>query len=103
VDVTRTPEPQPSSLQFIAIAVFGLVTLLGIIWILHRVSTEKADRWISHTLLKLYGLVSVAVFAVILAAVSADQTVKTAGFTVLGTIAGFLAGKPDPPSGSTDP
>jgi hypothetical protein len=61
-------------------------------------STEKPDRWISHTLFKLYGLVSVAGFAVILAAVNADQTVKTASFTVLGTIAGFLAGKPDPPS-----
>jgi hypothetical protein len=61
--------------------------------------TEKTERWTAHTLLKLYGLIGVAGFAVMLAAVRTDETVKTAGFTVLGTIAGFLAGKPDPPSG----
>jgi hypothetical protein len=87
ITMTTTPEA-----QILTVAIFALLCLAGI-GILHWISRDREKRrWLSPTVIKLYGLVSVAGFAVILAGITADTGVKTAGFTVLGTIAGFLAG-----------
>jgi hypothetical protein len=81
---------------------FGLLVLLGVI--LFRVITRDRDRrGLSSTLLKLYGLLSVGGFAVLLAVASTPPEVKASGFTLLGTVAGFLAGAnvPDEPNNKT--
>ncbi|WP_338757952.1 hypothetical protein V7968_25095 [Nocardia vulneris] len=43
-------------------------------------------------LVKMYGLLSVAGFALLLATFEADTQVKTTTYTLLGIIAGYLAG-----------
>lgn len=90
-----------TEMQISIVAVFALLTLVGI-GTLHWMSRDRNKRWLSPTVIKLYGLITVAGFAVMLAESAAEASVKTAGFTVLGTIAGFLAGTsvPDEPSGT---
>jgi predicted CDP-diglyceride synthetase/phosphatidate cytidylyltransferase len=74
---------------------FVLVVLVGVI--LSRLVTMDRDRrGLSAILVKLYGLLSVSGFALLLAISTAETNVKTAGFTLLGTVAGFLAGKDVP-------
>jgi hypothetical protein len=80
-----------AAVQIAIIAGFALLSLLGL-GVMQWIHRSRQIRWVSPGLLKLYGLLALSSLAVMLAGLDADPTVKTAGFTVLGTIAGFLAG-----------
>jgi flagellar biosynthesis component FlhA len=76
-----------------AMVVCGFVALVLAGIIVARLCTkERTKRGLSPTLIKLYGLLSVGGFALLLAVVEAAAEVKTAGYTLFGIIAGYLAG-----------
>jgi len=76
--------------KVIITGVIVVLVLAGVI-IMRLVTRNRERRGISSSLVKLYGLLSVAGFALLLAWSDADAAVKAAGFTLFGTIAGFLA------------
>ncbi len=69
-----------------------VVIVLGGIIVMRLVTSQRGRRGLSSPLVKLYGLLSVAGFALMLAWSDADSAVKAGGYTLFGTIAGFLAG-----------
>jgi hypothetical protein len=86
--------------EIIAILVFAGAIVLGLVVV--RVFTSKK---ITVTFARLYGFLSIAVLGVALAVSNAAGESKTAAFTLLGTVAGYLAGaKPTtvPPEETAD-
>ncbi|GAB2661879.1 hypothetical protein [Nocardia goodfellowii] len=77
--------------EVLVICGFITVVLAGIV-LARALTTNKNKRGLSPTLVKMYGLVSVAGFALLLAVLEIDVEVKTATYTLLGIIAGYLAG-----------
>ncbi|MEV0545545.1 hypothetical protein AB0H98_01915 [Nocardia salmonicida] len=77
--------------EVLVICGFVTVVLLGIV-LARALTTNRDRRGLSPTLVKMYGLVSVAGFALLLAVLEVDSEVKTATYTLLGIIAGYLAG-----------
>lgn len=65
--------------------------LTGII-VMRIATADRQRRGITSALVKLYGLLAVAGFALLLAWSGTNESVKASGFTLFGTIAGFLAG-----------
>lgn len=86
----------------IIIAGVLVVCVLGGVIVLRITTGQRSRRGLSSPLVKLYGLLSVAGFALMLAWSDADSAVQAGGFTLFGTIAGFLAGanikSDDPPA-----
>jgi hypothetical protein len=74
---------------------FALLVVAGLL-VSRRLTADTDKRGLSAILVKLYGLLSISAFGVLLATTSVESQVKTAGFTLLGTIAGFIAGKDVP-------
>jgi len=72
---------------------FGAATL-GAFAIVYWFSFNKSlgRRTINVTFSRLYGLITVAVLGVALAFAAVGDESRTAAFTLLGTIAGYLAG-----------
>jgi arginine exporter protein ArgO len=78
------------------IAGYALVVALGVV-LIRRLTSDRKKHGMSSILVKVYGLLSIGGFALLLAtATNTESGVKTAGFTFLGTIAGFIAGKDAP-------
>ncbi|AFU01435.1 hypothetical protein [Nocardia brasiliensis] len=77
--------------EVLVICGFVLVVLVGVV-LARAITTDREKRGLSPTLVKMYGLLSVAGFALLLATLEVDTQVKTATYTLLGIIAGYLAG-----------
>lgn len=78
---------------------FGTLVLFvfALIYVLHRFWRRTA---FNITFSRLYGLLVVAILAVALAFAELSGETQTAAYTLLGTIAGYLAGaKPTPAVG----
>lgn len=73
--------------ELVAVLVFAGLVVFGLVLI--RVFSSKK---ITVTFARLYGLLAVAALAVVLATTNALAESKTAAFTLLGTVAGYLAG-----------
>lgn len=97
-----TPSPSPSPSSGEAIGTGGADALVPLVWFgvvaivvgcaiyALVVLTGKAK---GITFVRLYALIVVAVLATMLAVTGVAVEAKAAAFTLLGTIAGFLAGK----------
>lgn len=83
--------------QMIVISVYaGAVLLVAVV--VRLLTTDQDRRGLPSSFVKLYGLVSLAGFALLLVALdggSDGKEIKTAAFTLLGIIAGYLAGSPN--------
>lgn len=84
--VTATP-PAPDW-QLWVIAGFGLLVLT--IFAVVRIATANARMGFTVAFSRTMGLITLAMLAVVLAAAAGPIEVKTAAFTLLGTIAGFF-------------
>lgn len=73
--------------ELVAVLIFSGLLVFGLVAI--RVFTKKK---ITVTFARLYGLMGVAALGVVLATTNALTESKTAAFTLLGTVAGYLAG-----------
>jgi hypothetical protein len=89
--MTNTSDHVASTGDKWMIGIFAVVLLVGI-FLIRWLTWKRSHRGFSSSLVKLYGLLGVGGFAVMLAVTNVDAPVKTAGFTLLGTIAGFLSG-----------
>jgi hypothetical protein len=80
----------------IIIAVVGLLVVVGVL-VARKLTQDRNKRGLSNALVKLYGLLSISALGVLLASATNIQSPeKTAGITLLATIAGFIAGKDVP-------
>jgi asparagine N-glycosylation enzyme membrane subunit Stt3 len=107
---TTSPSPSPSSGE--AIGAGGAEALVALVWFgvfaivvgcaiyALVVLTGKAK---GITFIRLYALVVIAVLAAMLAVTNVTGEAKAAAFTLLGTIAGYLAGKRDETTTRTTP
>ncbi len=73
--------------ELVAVLVFAGLVVLGLVLI--RLFSSKK---ITVTFARLYGLLAIAALAVVLATTNALTESKSAAFTLLGTVAGYLAG-----------
>lgn len=77
-------------------AIVGFVILiLGFTVALRVITADENKRGLPPGFLKLYGLIILTGFALLLVVVPSDRDIKTAAFTLLGIIAGYLAGSPN--------
>ncbi|MFI5712956.1 hypothetical protein [Kribbella sp. NPDC051620] len=77
------------------ILVFGFGTLLlfgGIYLFIDRRRRDRSKGHFNITFARLFGLITVAVLGGSLAFLGKDEQFTTSAFTLLGTIAGYLAG-----------
>ena len=72
--------------DLIALLIFGALALLILTWV------YITQHTVNSTSARMYGLILVAALGVALAFSNITSTALTAGFTLLGTIAGYLAG-----------
>ncbi|MFC4376916.1 hypothetical protein ACFO5K_22770 [Nocardia halotolerans] len=83
--------------QMIVIVSFaGAVLLLAVL--MRVLTTNQRRRGLPAGFMKLYGFVALGGFALLLVALDVepeDQGIKIAAFTLLGIVAGYLAGSPD--------
>lgn len=83
--------------ELIAVLIFAGAMVGGLVII--RLLTTKR---LTVTFARLYGLIATAGLGVTLAALNADTDSKTAAFTLLGTVAGYLAGAKPTVGGAAD-
>ncbi|MFB7874881.1 hypothetical protein ACFC06_06465 [Nocardia sp. NPDC056064] len=77
--------------ELLVICGFAAVVLGGII--AARVLTaDRNKRGLSAAMLKMYGLLSVGTLGLVLTVLDIDLEAKTPAYTLLGLIAGYLAG-----------
>ncbi len=93
---TTTAEPGPSAAStgsLDQLLLFGGATLV-VFALIYWFSFNKnlGRRTLNVTFSRLYGLITVAVLGVALAFAAVGEQSRTAAFTLLGTIAGYLAG-----------
>lgn len=98
------PDKAVNTEEFVWLLAFGVAVIL----IAAAVSLIK-DKASSTTFMRMAGLLSIASIAGALVVLEVEGESLTAAFTVLGTIAGYLAGAKtqtttvDPPAGRSDP
>jgi len=83
-------DPATSLGRLLLFGVFALAVFSLIYWFSFNNSLGR--RTLNVTFSRLYGLIAVAVLAVALAFAGVNEQSLTAAFTLLGTIAGYLAG-----------
>jgi hypothetical protein len=72
---------------FIAVLVFGLLTLAAVATV-----QSLKQRGLTENFVKLYGLLFVGTVATAVIFAGVNSEVRTGAYTILGTIAGYLAG-----------
>ena len=85
---TSVQIPPMPAWQLWVVAGFGLLVLLIFAFI--RIRTANARMGYSVAFSRTMGLITIAILGVVLAVATAPSDVKTAAFTLLGTIAGFF-------------
>jgi hypothetical protein len=79
-----------SELSYEPILIFGAGSLL-VVGVLQGIRLIKGGKF-SATFARVYGLILIATLAAALVFANVDGASKTGAFTLLGTIAGYLAG-----------
>lgn len=69
---------------------FGVLALLALVQLIRIVADRKAK--IGAGFLRLYGFLTIATLGMVLVFVNTDEATKAPAYTLLGTIAGYLAG-----------
>jgi hypothetical protein len=87
LSAVATDSDSGSTELFIAVLVFGLLVLA----VIATVQALK-DRGLTENFVKLYGLLFVGTVATAVIFAGVNSEVRTGAYTILGTIAGYLAG-----------
>lgn len=96
-----TADRQLARDQFNTTALLGGATLA--LFAVVYVIVKFRKSLLSTTFARIYALVAVVIFGVLLAFANVASDARTAGFTLLGTVAGFLAAAKNTTTNTTTP